>query len=663
MPFDSAQLRAHFFDDNVARAQLSKATLALLDETTGTARVVEQGDGTPALLHGTRILGSDFDEESLLEVAQRAGTPMTFVVFGLGMGHTVRGLRAYSSAKVVVFEPDPGILRSYFESGPSDLGDVPIVCSLHDLSQIWPRLQNGKQSVTLVNTPGYPELFPEQAKSLREAVGQLVQRGGINDATHRLRSRVWVQDVLANIDLLREHPTFLALAGQYRGVPAFIVGAGPSLGKNGRLLAEATKKGIVIALNSSARALDSYGVEPQVLACMESIDVSHLFEKVSYVDRVVRAISLTAHPHSLRVGKGPLLPIFEGIQQLNEPLTKLLGFPGIPVSGSVSTLAFSLAERLGCSPIVFVGQDLAYTDGKAYATGTPYQESRVRITADGQTLEHDWCETLKSTHNQGVNKMQEREPLRECTAWGGHGLVVSTIGFSAVRDWLEAAARVLAAERPETRLVNATEGGARIENFEECTLADLLRTLPDREITAESIACDAQRTRPPLSAEQLANWCTDQLGLSRVVRRAARRIRRLAEASQVALDQNDSTKIAKGFEKLEIAELELKNAVARLPFVDAWSHTAIDRVVEASRGAGTPRDDHENARQSVSLELSVAQVIEDAAGELEQELLKLAERFRGEVTRETQQSKDLGHDRIVIQEATPTEEGTCHDRR
>ena len=475
MSFDSAQLRAQLFDDNVARAGLSNATLALVREATSAARVVELEDGTPALLHGARLLGSDFDEESLLEVARRAGTPMTFVVFGLGMGHTVRGLRAYSTGKVVVYEPDPGILRSYFESGPNDLGDVPIVCSLHDLSQIWPRLQHGKQSVTLVNTPGYPELFPEQAKSLREAVGQLVQRGGINDATHRLRSRVWIQDVLANIDLLREHPTFLALAGQYRGVPAFIVGAGPSLGKNGRLLAEATKKGIVIALNSSARALDSYGVEPQVLACMESIDVSHLFEQVSYVDRVVRAMSLTAHPRSLRVGKGPLLPVFEGIPQLNEPLSKLTGCAGIPVSGSVSTLAFSLAERLGCSPIVFVGQDLAYTDGKAYAPGTPYQESRVRITADGQTLEHDWCETLKTTHNQGLNKMQEREPLRECTAWGGRGLAVSTLGFSAVRDWLEAAARVLAEERPETRLVNATEGGARIEGFEELSLAELDR--------------------------------------------------------------------------------------------------------------------------------------------------------------------------------------------
>ena len=74
---------------------------------------------------------------------------MTFVVFGLGMGHTVRGFRAHGSAKIVVFEPDPGIVRSYFESGPSDLAEVPIVCTVHELTQIWPKVSNGKQGVTL----------------------------------------------------------------------------------------------------------------------------------------------------------------------------------------------------------------------------------------------------------------------------------------------------------------------------------------------------------------------------------------------------------------------------------------------------------------------------------------------------------------------------------
>ena len=628
MSFDSAQLKASFFDDNLARARLSADDRGLVEAAATEARVVQLDDGTPVLLKDTHVLGADFDPESLLNVTERAGNPATFVVFGIGMGHTVRGLRAFSSAPLVVFEPNPGLLRSFFENGPSDLSDVPIVCSIHDLTQLWPRLSNGKQSVTVVNTPGYGELFPEQAKSLRATLGELVQRSGVNDATHRLRARVWIQDVFANLELLRDHPTFLALAGQYQGVPAFIVGAGPSLGKNGRLLAEAAQKGIVFALNSSARALDSYGVEPQVLACMESIDVSHLFEGVSYIDRVARAVSMTAHPRNLRTGGGPLLPIFEGIQQQDLPLTALLGFPGLSVSGSVSTVAFSLAQRLGCSPIVFVGQDLAYTDGRAYAVGTAYEDSRVRLAADGQSLEHDWCETLKNTHNQGENKMTDREPLLEVTAWGGVGKAMSTIGFSAVRSWLESAAITLAKARPDTRLVNATEGGARIEGYEECRLADLLATLPEREITGASLRRDAERVQAPLSRERLANWCEEQAALARTVRHAARRIRRLGEASLAAIHQHNPGKISRGFHKLEVAELALKQAVRRMPFVDAWTHAEIDRVMDASGSVEEVRDDQRSALRSVSLELSLGAVIEKGAGEIEQRLLELGRSFR-----------------------------------
>ena len=628
MSFDSALLKESFFGDNLARARLSADDRELVEKSTTVARVVDCEDGTPVLLHGSHALGADFDPESLLDVTQRAGSPVTFVVFGIGMGHTVRGLRAFSAAPLVVFEPDPGLLRCYFEHGPSDLSDVPIVCSLYELTQIWPRLSNGKQSVTVVNTPGYSELFPEQAQSVRATVGELVQRSGVNDATHRLRARIWIQDVFENLELLRDHPTFLALAGQYQGVPAFIVGAGPSLGKNGHLLADAAKKGIVFALNSSARALDSYGVEPQVLACMESIDVSHLFEGVSYIDRVARAISLTAHPQNLRKGSGPLLPVFEGIQQQDLPLTTLLGHPGLSVSGSVSTVAFSLALRLGCSPIVFVGQDLAYTDGKAYAAGSAYEQSRVRLGADGQSLEHDWCDTLKATHNQGENKMTDREPLLEVTAWGGEGKATSTIGFSAVRAWLESASITLAKLRPELRLVNATEGGARIAGFEECRLSDLLDTLPPREISGESLLRHAEQVQAPLGADRLASWCAEQAGLARSVRHAARRLRRLGETNLAALDKNQPGKIAKGFQKLEVAELALKQAVRRMPFIDAWTHAEIDRVVEAHGSVEDVKDDHDSARRAVSLELSLGAVIEQGAGELERKLLDLAEGFR-----------------------------------
>jgi len=224
--------------------------------------------------------------------------------------------------------------------------------------------------------------------------------------------------------------------------------------------------------------------------------------------------------------------------------------------------------------------------------------------------------------------MIDREPLLEVTAWGGVDKATSTIGFSAVRAWLEAASITLARARPDTRLINATEGGARIAGFEECRLSELLATLPERDITAASLYRDAQRVQPPLGDARLASWCDEQAKLAGAVRHAARRLRRLGETSLVAIDQNQSSKIIKGFKKLEVAELSLKQAVRRMPFVDAWTHAELDRVTQAHGALEDLKDDQGSARRAVSLELSLGAVIEQGAGELQQRLQKLGESFR-----------------------------------
>src|SRR4051812_35770836 len=101
MAFDSAQLRADFLADNLARSALSDGTRAEVERAIPSAELVELDDGTPVLRSGGTLLGADFDPESLHAVVQRAGRPVTFVVFGMGTGHTVRGLRMFTNAPLI----------------------------------------------------------------------------------------------------------------------------------------------------------------------------------------------------------------------------------------------------------------------------------------------------------------------------------------------------------------------------------------------------------------------------------------------------------------------------------------------------------------------------------------------------------------------------------
>jgi hypothetical protein len=618
-------LASSFLEANLEQLALPPLTREAVVNARSSAELGRLAEGQPVLRRDGRLLGHPPDDTEIRKLCSE-DSETVFVVFGVGVGHTVRALRAYTDAPIAIFEPDPGLLRSLLELGPNDLSPFEIFCTTHDLTQAWPQLFGKRRSAVLIPTPGYLDAFPDAATHLRQTLGQLVQRSRVNDQTHRMRAREWVSDLLANLDLLGEHPGFLALARKYRGVPAFIVGAGPSLGKNGHLLVQAQKKGIIFAVNTSARALAHYGVEPHVLACMESIDVSHLLAGTGFIDHVVRAFSLTAHPNTLRTGKGPLLPVFEALPQLALPLQALIGQPGLPVSGSVSTLAFSLAQRLGCSPIVFVGQDLAYTGGRAYAPGTPYEESRVEVSANGRELKLNWCDTLKSTHNVGGRKMHESEPLSETEAWGGSGRVLTGISFNAVRVWLEAAAIVLERDSPETRLVNATEGGARIHGFEERTLGELLEGLPDRDFTPARIARDAAEAAPPITRERLARWAEEQAGLVEAARRSARRLRRLAVAAESAA-RLDALDVTRRLTKLEHSERTLGSAVAQASLLDAWSWAAVDELMEEQ--AENPEDDpKKNAERALAFESRLGGVIEDSARELSRELSILSQRLR-----------------------------------
>lgn len=613
------KLNRAFLESNLERLWLGERTRERVTLAEAEAALVCQNDGTPLLRHRGCLLGAPTDDLSLDRAVRESPRDSAYVVFGIGLGHTARALRALTEAPILIYEPDPALLRSVLEAGPSDLGAFPIVCTAHDLTQVWPAFGGNRENVTLISTPGYSGLYPGEDRELREAVTQLVQRRSVNDATHRIRAREWISDVLENLELLTDAPFFLGLAEKYKNVPAFIVGAGPSLGKNAELLADAAKKGIVFAVNSSALSLARRGITPQVVACMESIDLSALLSQVPYLDQVVRAFSMTAHPKTLRTGRGPLLPVYEGLPQF-APLTALGQAPGLAVCGSVSTLAFSLAQRLGCSPIVLVGQDLAYTGGQAYVSGSPYDGSRVRLSADGASLVHERSAALKATND----KLIEQEPLREVTAWGGAGTVPSTIGFSTVRNWLELAADLLRHERPDQRLINATEGGARVAGFEELSLAELLAPLPELNITASSLAEAARRERPPLSRERLSAWVARQLDGARAARHAARRVRRLARTAEAAVAADSPRAITRAFARLEQAEHGLRAAVAASPFVDGYSWTAVDAVMQETRDE---RDGALSAERAVEAEARMAAAIEACTRELELKLEALTRTF------------------------------------
>lgn len=596
-----------------------------IDEARPEGIVKRTSDSTLVLQYGRHTLGMHMPFIDLRKTLS-SGEDTAYVVLGYGMGHLPRALRARTEAPVIVYEPNPGLLKTALSFGPQDVGNVPIVTNLYDLNAVWARLARHKKAASVIATPGYPLAFPEALTALSDATTQLVQRTTITKNTLKKRAKTWVKDILENVELLEGTPPFLSLEQQYKGVPAFIVGAGPSLDKNVQQLKRAYRKGIVFAANTAAIALGHHGVKPHAIVCIETIDQSERLRTIPFLNECIRAFSLSACPNTLRTGDGPLLPIYEAVPQYSQSLEELTGVEGVAVCGSVSTAAVSLARKLGCSPVVLVGQDMAFSDGKAYAGGTGYETSTAKAVAGGKVVSIDWNDAAKAVYGTQHGERHKTEPLIELERWGGGGTVMSGPSFIAINTWLRDAAKLLATSDDNVELINCTEGGAHVEGISDVPLKELLDRLPDTNITPEQIVKRARAAHQGRSRSEIGQWATSQAELMRQTKDDATQLRKAAKQAAVAMRSEKPARVNRAFRALDAAESALKRSVAKASLIDAWSSDEVDDVISSKQQSIT-EDLRSSAQQSISVSTDLAATLESAAQELEQTLLDLAGRL------------------------------------
>ncbi|MBX7066845.1 MAG: DUF115 domain-containing protein [Parachlamydiales bacterium] len=152
----------------------------------------------------------------------------------------------------------------------------------------------------------------------------------------------------------------LELQGAFTGIPAVIVGAGPSLEKNGHLLRRLREKALLFAGGTALNAID---VEPHFAA---SIDAEapyrqfkgHPFSEVPFCYQS----RMNPDNFGLIHGEKILFPdsACDAINWIHEEERFDSGW-------TVGNFLTQAAILMGCSPIFFVGMDLCYQGRRKYA--------------------------------------------------------------------------------------------------------------------------------------------------------------------------------------------------------------------------------------------------------------------------------------------------------
>lgn len=191
----------------------------------------------------------------------------------------------------------------------------------------------------------------------------------ISGNTLRYRIKQWVDNYKDNLPYIHGGRGVAGLSNMLAGLPSVVVGSGPTLDRNIKDLPLLKNKALVIACDSAVKALESFGVEPDIIMVTDSkervaeflrgLDVA----KYSFVcDTFIHPATTELLQNAKRLYWYSTLPIescpFTGA------LNDWSGFVGnLGTGGCVATTAWWMASRLMQSdPTLMVGLPQAFYD-------------------------------------------------------------------------------------------------------------------------------------------------------------------------------------------------------------------------------------------------------------------------------------------------------------
>lgn len=416
----------------------------------GEPTVSYHADGARGVLLHSRYNPRD-EASRLVDTVDTNGAMLLFV-HGLGLGYHVEELiaRAGREATTFVFEPVTAVMRAALEhrdlSKLITSGRLQLVNRADKsdwLARLTPFMAGASLPVVTLRHAPSVQLAGEAHAAAERAIGDFLAYARTSVTTLVVNGRRTAQNILHNLPWYAGSPSLARLHNVHAGEPAIIVSAGPSLRKNKHLLRDAAGRCVLIAVQTTLQPLLELGVRPDFVTSLDYHEIStRFFEKLP----ADLETELVAEPKA----SDKVLELFPGPISLlgNEFADSLLSELGLAktrlrAGATVAHLAFYLAEHLGCDPIIFVGQDLGFSDGLCYTPGTSYEDVWRPELGRFCTVEMKQWEQI----------VRDRPILRRVQDHAGRPAYTEERLFT----YLQQFERDFAATR--ARVIDATEGG------------------------------------------------------------------------------------------------------------------------------------------------------------------------------------------------------------
>lgn len=390
---------------------------------------------------------------------------LIIAMFGLGNGLFAREiLRNYGSDfSFIIYEPSKEVFLHAIENYDlTDLMENPridiIIDGVNDLEfeealrrfVDWSNIN----SLHLIYHPHYEKIFLDQCNYFNEKIKSYRTTQVVNQNTAAFLGKVITQNSIYNMKHLPSSNISTDFYNVFpKNLPAIIVGAGPSLDKNIEELKRVKGKAVIFATDTSLKYLFAHNIFPEFIVTLDAKKSMHHFmdERCKNINLLCSIESntqlLDSHPNKL---------IFFNVGRYMEKFYKDMNIDILDYSsgGSVSTACFSLCANLGFTKIILIGQDLAYQGDVTHAGG-------VIVNAN-----HSGEKTLMVMGNDGT-MVRSRYDWYTYILWFNHAVAVC--------------------KEEGIEVINATEGGAKIDGVKLMTLSDAVEEYCNNEEDIDGI--------------------------------------------------------------------------------------------------------------------------------------------------------------------------------
>ncbi len=562
------------------------------------------------------------DEAKKLIDAIAVDDTSVFYVYGFGLGHHVQQLFAKSSSEslIFIFEPDVRVLKTAF--AVRDFAEViesrrVMIFTEPDKGDLFVKLTPNTAMISTGHATIRNPASVQRSKKYFEQIDLWLEEfaafGRTSMNTLIINGRKTAENLAKNIGWYVAAPDISLLKDRHLSQPAIIVSAGPSLRKNKHLLKQASEHAIIIAVQTTLQPLLEMGIEPDYVTSLDYHEIcTRFFEKLPKTLRTELVAEPKATSLIFDLNPGPLWLL--GNSFVNQLLPEMkLARTSLQSGATVAHLAFYLAQHLGCEPILFVGQDLGFSDGLCYTPGTSYEDVWRPELGRFSTLETKQWEQI----------IRDKPILRQIPDYQGRPMYTEERLFAYLqqfeRDFLQS----------DRTVIDATEGGAFKRGSLPMTLAAALQQHCKPKINRTAT------THPGL------NWgrLREAIECLRIRAEEASQVETISRQTLPLLEEvrdhlDDQARVNRVIGQIDLLRAKMNQVDQAYQLVTQMTQSTemdrfvADRKLAASKATGTAKQ-----KRQVSRDIESIRGVMLAAREFQQMMVDVSERLTAEALR------------------------------